>query len=166
MSTNGATVSFRCAQKSSLDFLPRNREENASTPMSCKPPSEDVVRVDRYASCWGSAFSADFEVIGALAIKSDKTLEVRRGIGLSLSLVVVRRGSSALYGSACAASAFDSSGTPGEHRNQPKALRDLVDDLPSNKSPSRTKMYCTTSARFAADSSTLAFPDAPTKRVV
>jgi len=92
MSINGEMVSLLWSQNSSLDFLPRNSAEYSRTAMSCNPPSVFLVKVDRYEKSLGIADDAFADKLGTPAIMLVRTVDVRRGIGLSGSFDCARSG--------------------------------------------------------------------------
>jgi len=112
MSINGPTVSFRCSQKISLDFLLRKSAEYSNTAMSCRPPSETLVKVAKYEKSLGSAEVCFVDSSGDAAIREVRTFEVSSGIGSSGLLEWVRSGRKGLKGSGCSEIALESPGIP------------------------------------------------------
>lgn len=96
----------------SRNSFPLKSAEYSSTAISCRPPSDTFVSVDKYEYSLGKAEDAFDDRVCVLAIKLVSTVEVSRGIGSSGLLDWARRGSKGLYGSGCAEKAFGRVGTP------------------------------------------------------
>ena len=82
--------------------------------MSCNPPPETFVNVDKYEKSFGNAEEhfADRLVEVEVEIKNVRAVEVSNGMGSSGFLECERRGRNGLKGSGCSASAFESAGIP------------------------------------------------------
>ena len=83
----GLTVSWRCFQNSSRDFLVRRRAEYSCTAISWRPVSWLLVRPDKYLYSFGRASSVLGVDLGNLVCACDmrlaRTDEVSSGIGSS-----------------------------------------------------------------------------------